>query len=139
MATDSVDAEPLIILLSFFANQEVSVDLLCRGTSPRKRWTDDGEISYVDPATLGLSDVLIQTCSTEILTKTLFKIDSAITWKSATTFSLTKEQRDRTLKLVPSSLYPFWSLQALILACRSVPWKYLEYNQHFDACFAAGH
>lgn len=137
MTTGCADAEPLIILLSFLADHGVSVDLLCRGTSPRKRWTDGGEISKVDPATLGLSDDLIRSCIPEILTRTLSRLDSAIVWESTARFRLVQGERERTFKRLPSYLYPFWSLQALTLACRSVPWKFLEYKQPDAVYFAA--
>lgn len=36
-ATGSADSARLVILLSYLANHEVPIDLLCRGASPRKR------------------------------------------------------------------------------------------------------
>ncbi|KAL4889252.1 hypothetical protein BDV59DRAFT_195802 [Aspergillus ambiguus] len=126
--TGSADAEPLIILLSFLADHEVSADLLCRGASPRKRWTDDGEISEMGPAELGLSDELIRICSPNTLTRTLSELQSAIVWTSTSRFKLSQRERGKILKrLSPSN--SFWCLQALIVACRSVPWKYLEHME----------
>lgn len=125
-AMGSADAELLIILLSFLADHEVSADLLCRGASPRKRWTDDGVISEKGPAELGLSEDLIRICSPNTLTKTLSNLQSAIVWTTTSRFKLRKRERERILKRL-SPWNPFWCLQALIVACRSVPWKYLEH------------
>lgn len=124
--TGSADAELLIILLSFLADHEVSAEFLCRGASPRKRWTDDGLISEIRPAELGLSEDLIHICSPNTLTKTLSKLQSAIVWTTTSRFKLRERERERILERL-SPRNPFWCLQALIVACRSVPWKYLEH------------
>lgn len=77
-ATGSADSARLMILLSYLANYEVPVDLLCRGASPRKRWGKDGDIVEGDPAELGLSNDLIRICSPDTLTKVLSKLQSSL-------------------------------------------------------------
>lgn len=126
--TGSADSTHLIILLSYLANHEVPIDLLCRGASPRKRWTEDGDIVETDPAELGLSNDLIRICSPDTLTKVLSELQSlsAIDWVSNSRFKLTERVRDGILDRLPNSTHSFWCLQALILASRSIPWKYLE-------------
>ena len=126
--TGSADAECLMMLLAFLANQEIPTDLLYRGASPRKRWDEGGEIVGTDAAYLGLSDDLIRICSPEKLPNTLSKLQSmsVIIWISKSNFKLVETERNVILRRLPSSTYSFWRLQALILASRSIPWKYLE-------------
>ncbi|OQE47533.1 hypothetical protein PENCOP_c001G09023 [Penicillium coprophilum] len=139
-ATGSADSARLMILLSYLANYELPVDLLYRGASPRKRWTKDGDIVEEDPGELGLSDDLIRICSPDTLTKVLSKLQSssAIDWVSNSRFKLSERARDRMLNMLPGSTHSFWCLQALILASRSIPWKYLEQTE-LDANLLLSH
>lgn len=127
-ATGSADSARLMILLSYLANHEVPIELLCRGATPQKRWTKDGDIFKANPAELGLSDDLIRICSPDTLTKVLSKLQSfsAIDWVSNSHFKLTESARHGILNRLTDSTHSFWCLQALILVSHSIPWKYLE-------------
>ncbi|PYH93607.1 hypothetical protein BO71DRAFT_327280 [Aspergillus ellipticus CBS 707.79] len=130
-AARSADSVRPTILLSFLADHDIPIDLLYRGSSRRKRWTEGGEIIETDPAELGLSEHLIRVCAHDRLTNTLSELQSlsAIVWTSNSTFQLRERERREIQERLSTSLRSFWCLQALILACRSVPWKYLEHME----------
>lgn len=128
-AAGSADSARLTILLSFLADHDIPIDLLYRGSSRRKRWTEGGEIIETDPAELGLSEHLMRVCAHDRLTNTLSELQSlsAIVRTSDSKFKLRERERQEIQERLTPSLRSFWCLQALILACRSVPWKYLEH------------
>ena len=128
-ATGSTDAAYLLVLLPFFANREISIDILYHGASPRKCWGKLGEIIETHPADVSILRDLIRICSSETLMNTLSELHSfsAIAWTSRVTFKLNETVRNTILSNFPSNLRSFWGIQAFTLAYRSIPWKYLGY------------
>lgn len=129
MVMESDNAYLMATLLSFFAEHENSLDLLCRGGSPRKRWTEAGSIMETNAVDSGLCHELSCICSTNNLKIALGELCSisVISWISDDSFSLNDTTRHEIRSNLPPSLESFWSLQAFIIAYRSVPWKYLEF------------
>jgi hypothetical protein len=122
------DESLLLILLCFF-NDEVSLDVLSRGASPRKRWTRQGEIENIGPSRMGLAPdlqfLLSDRTRLEIAADELEK-HSAITKNFNETYTVISVIRNHILDQLPRQLHSFWRLQALIIAYRAVPWKHLE-------------
>ncbi|EED11703.1 conserved hypothetical protein [Talaromyces stipitatus ATCC 10500] len=124
------DTSLLLVLLCFLNDSILPLDLLSRGTTRRKRWNDSGGIEDVDVLHFGLSSKLASICSTPTrLDETLDKLQSLLAISKITdyTFELDKSLPAAVIGLIPNEFHPFWRLQALIIACRSIPWKYLEH------------
>ncbi|KAL4960558.1 LipA and NB-ARC domain protein [Aspergillus stella-maris] len=139
-ATGATNAAYLMILLSFFANCEVSIDILSGGASPRKRWSKLGEIVETYPGDVGILQDTIHICNSQNLMNILAELYSisAIVWTSHSTFKLNKAIRDSIQSSFSKSLQSFWGMQALTLAYRSIPWKNLD-QMWLDTALAISH
>ncbi|OJD19200.1 hypothetical protein AJ78_00813 [Emergomyces pasteurianus Ep9510] len=119
----------LVMLLCFLARSEVPLQLCLRGASPRKRWGVQGEIEETSPLDTGLVPELVHTISNYMdLNNALCKLQSfsVISKKLDNTYLLDSSVLNRVLCSLPLEFHSFWRLQALIIAFRSVSWKYLE-------------
>ncbi|KAF4419031.1 hypothetical protein CGGC5_v011015 [Colletotrichum fructicola Nara gc5] len=116
----------LLILLCFLADSKVSTDMLHRGGTPRKRWTEDGGIGD----TSALHDITLQPLLSDLsaLKEAMNGLQrrSAVSVDMGGTYTLRPDIKATVLEELPSADYPFWRRQALIIAYRAVPWKYLE-------------
>lgn len=112
-ATGSTDAAYLLVLLPFFANRKISIDILYHGASPRKCWGKLGEIIETHPADVSILRDLIRICSSETLMNTLSELHpfSAISWTSRVTFKLNETVRNTILSNFPSNLRSFHSME----------------------------
>lgn len=123
------DSKLLLILACLFASCELPLNVLFLGATPRKRWTEQAEIGEVAASCVGLapdletflSDVSRLRRAAEELRKA-----SAIAKTSDDRYALDSTIRARVLAKLPPEIHRFWRHQALIIAYRSVPWKYLE-------------
>ncbi|OJD12144.1 hypothetical protein AJ78_07215 [Emergomyces pasteurianus Ep9510] len=119
----------LLVLLCFLARSEVPLQLCVRGASPRKRWGEQGEIEETGPLNTGLVPELVHTFSNYTdLNNALCELQSfsAISKKPDNTCLLDSSVLNRVLCSLSPEFHSFWRLQALIIAFRSVSWKYLE-------------
>ncbi|KAH7236328.1 hypothetical protein BKA59DRAFT_308141 [Fusarium tricinctum] len=127
----SEDASVLLVLLSFFSPcEKIPLDLCARGSSPRKRWTVEGETELVDATKVGLAPGLVDLLSdTQRLTQAFFELcqSAAILIYPDETYHLNEDMSARVHRSLASDALPFWRQQALIVAYRSIPWKYLEF------------
>ncbi|KAL4948712.1 hypothetical protein BDW69DRAFT_88721 [Aspergillus filifer] len=139
-ATGATDAAYLMILLSFFANCEVSIDILSGGASPRKRWSKLGEIVETYPGDFGILQDTIRICNSQNLMNVLSELHSfsAIVWTSHSSFKLDEAIRGSIRSSFSKSLQSFWGMQALTLAYRSIPWKNLD-QMWLDTTLAISH
>jgi hypothetical protein len=121
------DENLLLILLCFF-NEQVSLDVLSRGASSRRRWTRQGENENTGPSSMGLATdlqlLLSDHTRLDIAAHELEK-HSAIT-KNNETYTVISVIRNHIIDQLPHQLHSFWRLQALIISYRAVPWKHLE-------------
>lgn len=118
------------MLLCFLGDSVLPSDLLSRGTTSCKRWNDLGNIGDVEALDLGLSSEIVSICSSPAkLGKILSQLESisAISKVSDHSFRLDKTLPTAVIGRIPIELHSFWRLQALIIACHSIPWKYLEH------------
>ncbi|KAH8698467.1 hypothetical protein BGW36DRAFT_376153 [Talaromyces proteolyticus] len=123
------DTNLLLVLLCFLGNSILPLDLLSRGTAPRKRWNDHGGIEDMDVLHYGVSYELFRICSSPTkLGSILSRLQSfsAISKVSEQTFKLDNSLPAAVIGTIPIEFHPFWRLQALTIACHSIPWKYLE-------------
>lgn len=116
----------LLILLCFLAESKVSADMLHRGGTPRKRWTVDGGIGDTRP----LHGITFQPLLSDLsaLTEAMNELQrlSAVSIDIEGMYTLRRDMKASVLEELPPATYPFWRQQALIIAYRAVPWKYLE-------------
>ncbi|KAF4991779.1 hypothetical protein FGRMN_7619 [Fusarium graminum] len=130
-STRSEDASVLLVLLSFFSPCErIPLDLFACGSTPRKRWTVEGEIELVDATKVGLALGLIELLTDDQrLTRALTELchSAAILRYSDETYHLNEDMSARVHRSLASDALPFWRQQALIVAYRAIPWKYIEF------------
>ncbi|KAM5347139.1 hypothetical protein ACJ41O_010144 [Fusarium nematophilum] len=125
-------ADVLLVLLSFLsASGKIPLDLLIYGSSPRKRWTWPGEIESVDATEVGLvpelADLLSNTQQLEATVSELCRLlTTRISKNTDRTCTLEAGVAARICGSLSSDQAAFWRGQALIVAYRAVPWKYLE-------------
>ncbi|EGE01159.1 hypothetical protein TEQG_00211 [Trichophyton equinum CBS 127.97] len=115
----SEDSMLILVLLCFLAPSEVTSHLLIRGASRRKRWSESGNIEEIDARHVGLVPELMHMLSKEMNL-------GLRTPKADGSYVLAPEISARVLEHLPPEQHSFWRLQALIVAFRSIPWKYLE-------------
>lgn len=127
--TYSEDAGLLLVLLCFLANSEVSLYLPFRGANPRRRWDEHGEIGETDALCSGLHSELVHLLSNIVkLGNALDELVSlsVISRNADQTYMVDQAVVTRVSDSLPPELHSFWRLQALVVAYRSIPWKYLE-------------
>jgi hypothetical protein len=126
----SEDANILLTLLSFFTTSEkIPLDLLFRGGTPRRRWTVQGEIEGVDTFHAGLAPELGSLLSDiQRLGNAFHELDlsSAVSKNSDETYTLNEAVAGRVRGSLSPELLYFWRYQALTVAYRAIPWKYIE-------------
>lgn len=121
--------ESLLLILLCFLNHEVSLDVLFRGASSRKRWTKKGEKENAGPSRMGLAKDLQLLLSDRPRLEMAFhglEKRSAIKKNHNEIYTVISVIRNHILDQLPRQLHSFWRLQALIIAYRAVPWKHLE-------------
>ncbi len=125
----SEDPKLLLVLLCFLASSEIPLDLLFRGASPRRRWSENGEIEETDALYTGLQSELVHLLSSIPKLSNAFGelvSLSAISRISDQTYVVDRAILACVTDSLPPGLHSFWRLQALIIAYRAIPWKYLE-------------
>lgn len=126
----SEDANILLLLLSFLDTAEkIPVELLSRGATPRKRWSSQGMIEETSAIDAGLSPEICSLLSDIPRLGNAFKILEmrAIVSKHADqAYILTKSISHLLHGELSAQQLSFWKLQALIVAYRAIPWKYIE-------------
>lgn len=119
------DSRSLGLLLSFFSPfSPITHDFLLRGGSPRKRWTRDGGIEEVDATTSGLSPELTGLLSDSPRLSTA--LSTAVLKKSDQGYILDADAAKRVREGLATETLTSWKTQALIVAYRACPWKYIE-------------
>lgn len=122
------DAKLLLVFLCFLASCDVSLNILTLGATPRKRWTQQGQVERVAASRVGLAPALEQFLSdAPRLARAVGQLErlSALS-TSSSKICVLYPIRARLLAALPSGLHQFWRLQALIVMHHSPPWKYLE-------------
>ncbi|KAK6206923.1 hypothetical protein QIS74_13411 [Colletotrichum tabaci] len=130
LPSDISPAQPysktLLLLLCFLANAQVSAEMLHRGGTPRKRWTEEGGIKVTGaPHDAALQPLLSDLPTLHDAMAELERL-SAINLSVDGKCTLHPGVRTAVLKSLPPESYSFWRWQALATAYRAVPWKYLE-------------
>lgn len=103
--------------------------LLRHGATPRKRWNTRGGVEDVDPICSGLDPELGGLLSdTPRLTSAFHKLSlaSAVLETLDQAYSVTEAVVATIHEILTPQLHPFWRRQALIVAYKSISWRYLE-------------
>lgn len=128
--TGSEDAHVLLTLLSFLTtSEEIPLDLLFRGATPRGRWTAQGEIKEVDATRAGLAPELRSILSDlQRLGNACHELDlwSAVSKNSDQAYTMSEAVARRVRENLSPELLSFWRCQALLVTYRAIPWKYIE-------------
>ncbi|KAJ4132713.1 hypothetical protein NW754_015529 [Fusarium falciforme] len=127
----SEDASILLVLVSFFSPYDkIPLDLLVRGSTNRRRWTADGKIETVDAIPVGLVPELAELLSDASRLSNIFEElcrVSAILKYSDDAYHLNEDMSARIHESLDPKGLSFWRQQALIVAYRAIPWKYIEF------------
>jgi hypothetical protein len=130
-STRSEDASVLLVLLSFFSPcEKIPLNLFVRGSTPRKRWTVEGKVEFVDATRVGLASELMDLLSdAQRLTQAFGELcqSAAVLRYPDETYHLNEDMSARVHRSLASDTLPFWRQQALVVAYRAIPWKYLEF------------
>ncbi|EPE06738.1 hypothetical protein F503_03165 [Ophiostoma piceae UAMH 11346] len=134
----SDDAYILFIVLSHLAVKEpVPPVMVLRGASSRKRWTQAGEISNTEATDVGLAPELASFLSDATRLDDAFRElgrcqhvgtaePGAVRRLEDGLYCIDEAAARRLSDQLSSALLTFWEGQALIVAYRAIPWKYLE-------------
>jgi hypothetical protein len=125
----SEDANILLLILSFFStHHEIMLDLLFRGTMPRKRWTSAGEVEELDATRVGLDPELIGLLSdTSRLARAFHELEASKSILSDSgSYFINEDCVSCIRNNLPQECLAFWKLQALVVAYRAVSWKFIE-------------
>jgi hypothetical protein len=126
----SEDAGILLVLLSFLTTHEnIPPDLLFRGATPKKRWNTHGEIDETDAKCVGLAPELVGLLSDVPKLNNAFHelaLSSAVSKKSDQTYAVNGAAMAGVHVSLAPEFHSFWKYQALIVAYRAIPWKYIE-------------
>ncbi|KAF4448910.1 hypothetical protein F53441_7734 [Fusarium austroafricanum] len=132
-STRSEDASVLLVLLSFLSPcEKIPLELFTRGSTPRKRWTIQGEIELADATRVGLASGLVDLLSdSQRLTQAFGELcqSAAVLKYPDETYHLNEDMSARVLRGLASDALPFWRQQALVVAYRAIPWKYIEFPE----------
>lgn len=124
------DANLLLVFLCFLADHEkISVDFLFRGATPRKRWSEHGGIEEMDANRAGLSQELARLLSDISRLSNAFhelELLSVVSKHSDQTYTVDEVVVGHIRASLSPELLSIWRGQALIVAYRSIPWKYIE-------------
>lgn len=127
----SEDANILLVLLSFLSTSEnVPLHLLFRGATPRRRWTVSGDVKDSGPIHAGLAPQLGSFLSDIRRLGNAFhelELSSAVSEDSDQIYTVNDAVVRRVQEGLSSECVHFWRCQALIVAYRAIPWKYLEF------------
>lgn len=125
----SEDANILLLLLSFLSTRNgVTLDLLSWGAMPRKRWTLAGEVEELDATRVGLDPELIGLLSdTSRLGRAFQELEELRSVLSDSGSYLINEDFVSCIRDgLPQECFAFWKLQAMVVAYRAIPWKFIE-------------
>ncbi|KAK0628691.1 hypothetical protein B0T17DRAFT_588740 [Bombardia bombarda] len=123
-------ANILLVLLSFLMTSEIiPLDLLVRGATPRRRWNAQGKIDEVDAICAGLVPELSSLLSDMPRLSNAFHelgLSSAVSKNSSQAYTVDEAVAARVRESLSPELHSFWRCQALVVAYRSISWKYIE-------------
>ena len=125
----SEDSKLLLILACQLASCEMLLSILFLGATPRRRWTETGEIEEIAASCIGLAPDLedfLSDVSRSRKAADELQMASVISRTADDRYVLDPTIRDRVLAMLSPEVQSFWRHQALVIAYRSVPWKYLE-------------
>lgn len=125
----SDDANTLLVLLSFLSTPDKIPLELFRGAMPQKRWTTLGEIHELDAIEVGLDPKLRELLSDNPkLTSSFHELELllAVSKGEDQTYTLNEDVARRAREKLSTEDHSFWRCQALIVAYRAIPWKYIE-------------
>ncbi|KAM0415914.1 hypothetical protein ACHAPT_013125 [Fusarium lateritium] len=127
----SEDASILLVLVSFFSPYDkIPLDLFARGSTHRRRWTTDGKIETVDAIPVGLVPELADFLTDLPRLRSAFEElcqFSAILKYPDEAYHLNEDMSARIHRSLAPEGLSFWRQQALIVAYRAIPWKYIEF------------
>lgn len=126
----SEDGKILFVILAFLATGEkIPKELLIRGSSRRKRWNTYGKMKEVAAIDAGLvselSDLLSDTIRLNDAFRELLQL-SVISEVSNDIYMIDSDVAARVRVRLCSEIVTFWEAQALMVAYRAIPWKYIE-------------
>ena len=120
----------LLVLLCFLESSQLTTELLWRGSTHQKRWSQLGEATEVGAFETCLDRDLGRVCSDHAGLSQLFqKLEAAhvIRVDSSTRMTALDQQVvARVIDGLPRTIKPFWMHQALLITIHGFPRKYLE-------------
>lgn len=127
--TFSDDASIVLLLMCFLAPSSISMDLISRGATPRKRWNKYGKIDEMDATHVGLDpDLRILLSAKPRLSDAFLELgrSSIVSKQPDCTYVVDESIAPRVCANMSAKQISFWRCQALVVAYRAIPWKYIE-------------
>ncbi|KAJ3533278.1 hypothetical protein NM208_g8058 [Fusarium decemcellulare] len=119
--------ERVLILSSFLSPQPIPFRLLLRAASRRSRWTTKGDVIEVNPGDVGFDAPLPALFSNRSkLLDIVHRLPGVRVDALNDSYRVDEETLFRLLQEQSPEQCFRWKYCALIVACRSIPWKYLE-------------
>lgn len=126
----SKDTNILLTFLSFLSiPDKVPLELLIRGSTARKRWSAEGRVEEWEADRNDLSQELCTLLSDTSRLQSSFDeltLSSAASDNGDGTYTLDKSIQDTATANLSAEAISFWKCQALVVAYRAIPWKYVE-------------
>lgn len=123
------DAEKLARLVSYLSPEHgIPYSLLYRGGSPRLQWSVHGDSRAVKATHMGLSEELTNLLSNGATLRAALDslLATGLVHSDDDAYKLNKEVASSIRENTAACDSEFWKCQALIVASRAIPWKYLE-------------
>ncbi|KAI4166538.1 MAG: hypothetical protein LQ343_007969 [Gyalolechia ehrenbergii] len=127
---NSEEISLLLVLLCFLESSQLTTDLLWRGSTHQKRWSQLGEATEVGAFEICLDRDLSTISSDHSGLSQLFqKLEAAhVIWVDSSTGMAALDQQvvARVIDGLPRTIKTFWMHQALLITIHGFPRKYLE-------------
>lgn len=124
----------LLLLLSFYNPSAVYFPICIRGLWRQLRWGNSGGISSSAGSDVGLAPELVEALSSWPAVKAVFKVTKSLSLSSygkrdkRDVWEVDGDQTAQVISCLPPELQAFWRCQAVIAACRSVSWDYVDFG-----------
>ncbi|KAF8426994.1 hypothetical protein EV426DRAFT_636094 [Tirmania nivea] len=131
---DSEDAMDLLLLFSFFEPSVISEAVLHRGSTPRYRWDEKGEVTEVQAEVNGVAGSLVRLIQDEMAFDAAIEKLRSVSFVSCNSetngmrnFSVHPLVQECAVLRTPSPVANKWRWQAILLICHAFPRnRYLE-------------
>lgn len=115
----------LLQLCCFFGDASIPTSLLHRGSTPRRRWNEFGEVVECTPAEAGIHPIVLDFLADDVFPSQAFEVlvsNSQIHWLSeASMFTVNESIKRQTVDRMDEGVREVWTRQALLFVAHASP------------------